>query len=77
MDKELPIIGEELLPRFSAGELVAWTDMLEDKTGIILEIMMLKSGSREFPSAKIYVMGEDIRITVLLTNLVNLSRRDD
>jgi hypothetical protein len=76
MENELPIIGKELLPRFDSGELVSWTDMLLDKTGIILEIFMLESGNREFPCAKVYVMGDDIRINVLLTNLVNLSRSE-
>jgi hypothetical protein len=77
MGKKLPVIGEELISRFSDGELVTWTEMIHDKTGIILEIFMLESGSREFPCAKVYVMGEDKRTEVLLTNLINLSRRRD
>ena len=77
MKKKLPVIGEELISRFSNGELVSWTEMIHDKTGIILEIFMLESGSREFPCAKIYIMGEDRRTEVLLTNLINLSRLGD
>ena len=77
MKKKLPVIGEELMTKFSHGELVSWTEMIYDKTGIILEIFMLESGSREFPCAKVYIMGEDRRTDVLLTNLVNLSRTRD
>tara|TARA_R110000824_G_scaffold241493_1_gene430219 strand:- start:432 stop:662 length:231 start_codon:yes stop_codon:yes gene_type:complete len=75
--KDLPVIGKELIPRFSPGELVCWTEMIHDKTGIILEIFMLASGNREFPCAKIYVMGEDVRTEILLSNLINLSRGAD
>ena len=75
--KKLPTIGKELTARFSQGDLVSWTEMIHDKTGIVLEIFMLESGNREFPCAKIYIMGEDKRSEVLLTNLINLSRRDD
>ena len=77
MEKEkraLPIIGEELVSRFSPGELVSWTEMIHDKTGIVLDVFMLESGNREFPCAKVYVMGEDIRTEILLSNLINLSR---
>jgi len=76
-EKKIPTIGKELITRFSQGELVSWTEMIQDKTGIILEIFMLESGSREFPCAKVYIMGEDRRTDVLLTNLVNLSRTRD
>ncbi|GAG22026.1 unnamed protein product [marine sediment metagenome] len=75
--KKLPTIGKELITRFSQGDLVSWTEMIHDKTGIVLEIFMLESGNREFPCAKVYVMGEDERSEVLLTNLINLSRRSD
>jgi len=77
MKKKLPVIGEELVARFSNGELVTWTEMINDKTGIILDIFMLESGNREFPSAKVYVMGEDKQTEVLLSNLINLSRQQD
>tara|TARA_R110000824_G_scaffold47486_11_gene135217 strand:- start:3423 stop:3656 length:234 start_codon:yes stop_codon:yes gene_type:complete len=77
MEKKLPVIGKELISRFSDGELVSWTEMIHDKTGIILEIFMLESGSREFPCAKVYIMGEDKNTNILLTNLINLSRRGD
>ena len=75
--KKIPTIGKELVARFSQGDLVSWTEMIHDKTGIVLEIFMLESGNREFPCAKIYVMGEDKRSDVLLTNLINLSRSTD
>jgi len=75
--KNLPVIGKELISNFSAGELVSWTEMIHDKTGIILEIFMLESGNREFPCAKVYIMGEDKRTDILLSNLVNLSRVAD
>ena len=77
MTKCLPTIGEELIACFSNGELVSWTEMIHDKTGIILEIFMLESGGREFPCAKVYIMGEDRRADVLLGKLINLSRARD
>ena len=73
----LPVIGPELLSRFKKGDLVSWTEMVHDKTGIVLNIFMLESGNREFPAAKIYIMGEDRRTDVLLSNLINLSDRED
>ena len=73
----LPVIGKELINRFSAGELVSWTEMVQDKTGIILDVFMLESGNREFPCANVYVMGEDVRTEILLSNLINLSRVED
>jgi|TARA_Y100000310_G_scaffold28831_1_gene27431 hypothetical protein len=73
----LPVIGKELISRFSPGELVSWTEMIHDKTGIVLDVFMLESGNREFPCAKVYVMGEDIRTEILLSNLINLSRVED
>ena len=75
MGRILPVIGEELITRFSSGDLVSWTEMIQDKTGIVLDIFMLESGSREFPCAKVYIMGEDKHTTVLLANLINLSTR--
>jgi hypothetical protein len=77
MKKKLPVIGEELVTRFSNGELVSWTEMINDKTGIILDIFMLESGNREFPAAKVYVMGDDKQTEILLSNLINLSRHKD
>ena len=77
MERVLPIIGGELITKFSSGDLVSWTEMMYDKTGIVLDIFMLESGSREFPCAKVYIMGEDKHTTVLLTNLINLSTRQD
>jgi len=73
----LPVMGKELISRFSPGELVSWTEMIHDKTGIVLDVFMLESGNREFPCAKVYVMGEDIRTEILLSNLINLSRVED
>jgi len=75
--KKLPTIGKELTARFSHGDLVSWTEMIHDKTGIILEIFMLQSGNREFPCAKVYIMGEDKQGEILLTNLINLSQAAD
>ena len=75
--KKIPTIGKELVARFSQGDLVSWTEMVNDKTGIILDIFMLESGNREFPAAKVYVMGEDKQTEILLSNLINLSRQQD
>ena len=77
MKKKLPVIGEELMSRFSTGDLVSWTNMARNKRGIILDMFMLESGNREFPCAKVYVMGADVREDILLTNLINLSRLRD
>ena len=77
MKKDLPVIGKELVFNFSPGDLVSWTEMIHDKTGIILEIFMLESGNREFPCAKVYIMGEDKRTDILLSNLINLSHARD
>lgn len=74
MNDELPIIGEDLLDRFSVGDLVNWRRLIEDKTGIILKIFTKESGDREFPCAEVYIMGEDTRTEILLTNLVNVSK---
>ena len=74
---KMPIIGEDLLEQFSVGDLVSWKRLVQDKTGIILEIFITEASSRQFPFAKIYIMGEDIRDNVLLSNLTNLSRVQD
>ena len=74
MNNELPVIGEELLDKFIVGDLVSWRKLVEDKTGIILKIFTKESGDREFPCAEVYVMGEDIRTEILLTNLTNVSK---
>jgi hypothetical protein len=74
MSNDLPVIGEELLSKFAIGDLVGWKKLVEDKTGIVLKIFTKESGDREFPCANVYIMGEDQRIDILLTNLTNLSR---
>jgi hypothetical protein len=74
MNNELPVIGEELLDKFIVGDLVSWRKLVEDKTGIILKIFTKESGNREFPCAEVYIMGEDIRTEILLTNLTNVSK---
>jgi hypothetical protein len=74
MMSDLPVIGEDLLGRFIVGDLVNWRKLVEDKTGIILKIFTKESGDREFPCAEVYVMGEDIRTEILLTNLTNVSK---
>ncbi len=74
MNNELPVIGEELLDKFIVGDLVNWRKLVEDKTGIILKIFTKESGGREFPCAEVYIMGEDIRTEILLTNLTNVSK---
>lgn len=74
MNNELPVIGEELLDKFIVGDLVSWRKLIEDKTGIILKVFTKESGDREFPCAEVYIMGEDIRTEILLTNLTNVSK---
>ena len=74
MNNELPVIGEELLDKFIVGDLVNWRKLVEDKTGIILKVFTKESGDREFPCAEVYIMGEDIRTEILLTNLTNVSK---
>mgnify|MGYP001185322210 CR=1 FL=1 len=74
MNDDLPVIGEDLIDKFEVGDLVNWKKLIEDKTGIILRIFTKESGDREFPCAEVYVMGEDIRTEILLTNLTNVSR---
>ena len=77
MYEELPTIGKDLLEQFSVGDLVSWKKLVGDKTGIVLEIFMAEASSRQFPFAKVYIMGEDSRDDVLLSNLTNLSRVQD
>ena len=74
MSDALPVIGVDLLDKFIVGDLVNWRKLVEDKTGIILKIFTKESGDREFPCAEVYVMGEDIRTEILLTNLTNVSK---
>jgi len=74
---KMPVIGEDLLEQFSVGDLVSWKRLCDDKTGIILKIFITEASSRQFPFAKIYIMGEDTRDNVLLSNLTNLSRVQD
>ena len=74
MNDDLPVIGVDLLDKFIVGDLVNWRKLVEDKTGIILKIFTKESGDREFPCAEVYVMGEDIRTEILLTNLTNVSK---
>jgi hypothetical protein len=73
---ETPIIGEDLLNRFSAGDLVRYCaeDMIRIKTGIILDTYTIPLSERRFPHADVYVMGEDITEIVLLGNLTIVSK---
>jgi len=77
--RNLPVIGEELLKRFSVGDLVQYCadNLIEIKTGIILDIYNLPLSEREFPHASVYVMGGDVREQVLLGNLTILSKVAD
>ena len=59
---------------FKIGDLVGWKKLVENKTGIVLNVFTKESGDREFPCANVYIMGEDRRVDILLTNLTNLSR---
>ena len=74
MSNHLPVIGEDLLNEFKIGDLVGWKKLVENKTGIVLNVFTKESGDREFPCANVYIMGEDRRVDILLTNLTNLSR---
>jgi len=73
---EMPIIGEDLLNRFSAGDLVKYCaeDMIRVKTGIILDTYTIALSERRFPHADIYVIGEGRTETVLLGNLTIISK---
>ena len=74
--RELPVIVEELLDDYSVGDIVRYCadDLIEMKTGIILDIYNRTLSERRFPHANIYVMGENIREEVLLGNLTILSK---
>ncbi len=73
---ETPIIGEDLLNRFSAGDLVRYCaeDMIRIKTGIILDTYTIPLSERRFPHADVYVIGEGITEIVLLGNLTIVSK---
>ena len=73
---EMPIIGEDLLNRFDAGDLVKYCagDMVKVKTGIILDTYTIPLSERRFPHADIYVIGEGRTETVLLGNLTIISK---
>jgi|TARA_B100000497_G_C7291967_1_gene200044 hypothetical protein len=73
---ELPLIGEDLLERYSVGDLVEFCaeDMVKIKTGIILDIYTVALSERRFPHASVYVMGYDKTETVLLGNLTIISK---
>jgi len=73
---ELPIIGEDLMNKFSIGDLVKFCaeDMVKMKTGIILDIYNVALSERRFPHAKVYIMGGDKTETVLLGNLTIISK---
>ena len=72
----MPIIGEDLLNRFDAGDLVKYCaeDMVKVKTGIILDTYTIPLSERRFPHADIYVIGEGRTETVLLGNLTIISK---
>jgi len=72
----MPIIGEDLLNRFDAGDLVKYCaeDMVRVKTGIILDTYTITLSERRFPHADIYVIGEGRTETVLLGNLTIISK---
>ena len=77
--RDLPIIGEELLVRYCVGDLVKYCgdNLIEIKTGIILDIYNIALSERKFPHADVYVMGEDKTECVLLGNLTILSKVTD
>jgi hypothetical protein len=74
--RDLPIIGEGLLDNYSVGDLVKFCgdNMIEIKTGIILDIYTIALSERKFPHADVYIMGEDKTECVLLGNLTILSK---
>lgn len=70
----LPIIGENLMKRFSVGFLVRWVhDLRYEKMGIVLEVYTERMSNRLFPHAKVYVMGEDKHEEILLSSLTIVS----
>lgn len=78
LNKEIPIIGEELFERFKVGDLVLWIhDLKTERTGIILELGTEQYGNRKFPSAKVYVMGFEKSQTILLASLTNITQTVD
>ena len=77
--RNLPIIGEDLLSLYKAGDLVKYCgdDLVEIKTGIILDIYNVALSERMFPHADVYVFGENKAERVLLGNLTILSKVTD
>ena len=74
--RNLPIIGEDLLGRYDVGDLVKYCadDLVQIKTGIILEIYTVVLSERKFPHADVYVLWENKHERVLLGNLTILSK---
>ena len=63
------------IPSKIANFLVRRVTKLDIKNnGCALKVFTKESGDREFPCANVYIMGEDQRVDILLTNLTNLSR---
>lgn len=76
--EKMPIIGEALLEKYNTGDIVTWVhDLRTEKVGIILDVFNAKFSNRLFPTAKIYIMGEDKHEEVLLSSLTNISNIDD
>jgi uncharacterized protein YijF (DUF1287 family) len=76
--ENLPIIGEHLLKNYNTGDIVTWVhDLRTEKIGIILDVFNAKFSNRLFPTAKIYIMGEDRHEEVLLSSLTNISNIKD
>jgi uncharacterized protein YijF (DUF1287 family) len=75
---KMPIIGETLLKKYNTGDIVTWVhDLRTEKIGIILDVFNAKFSNRLFPTAKIYIMGEDRHEEVLLSSLTNISHIGD
>jgi hypothetical protein len=77
MNCKTSVVGEKFLELYKIGDIVKFCgddfgDSLELKTGIILNIFVITLSGREFPHAKIYVLGDDKRELVLLGNLTLL-----
>jgi uncharacterized protein YijF (DUF1287 family) len=76
--ENLPIIGEHLLKKYNTGDIVTWVhDLRTEKIGIILDVFNAQFSNRLFPTAKIYIMGEDKHEEVLLSSLTNISNIKD
>jgi len=76
--ENLPIIGEHLLKNYNTGDIVTWVhDLRTEKIGIILDVFNAQFSNRLFPTAKIYIMGEDRHEEVLLSSLTNISNIKD